>query len=207
MPSAEPASTGDTPASGSDSAAYSAVPAGEPVNSDQVVLDHAVVDVITMGESSVTRRLTDASNLTLLGVFGEVPRLGQRQEHPQRVRAVLPVLQHDLLADLFLGQGQQFDDDLGSFAVPGQAHGADPELRVDRSGEGQLAAGQHPGRCLDLRAEPPRNLGDQRAQPVGQHRHLLFLAGNREHPAAVDDLQKEFAFAWLPDGSGEESVG
>ncbi len=34
---------------------------------DRVLLDQATVDVITMGEIAVTGRLTDASNLTLLG--------------------------------------------------------------------------------------------------------------------------------------------
>src|SRR6478609_2203100 len=86
----------------------------------------------------------------LLGVFGEIARLGQRKEHPQRVRAVLPVFQHDLLANLFLGQRQQFDDDLRSLAVPGQAHGADPELGVDRGGEREFGAGQRAGSRIYL---------------------------------------------------------
>src|SRR5664279_6365174 len=68
------------------------------------------------------------------GVLGEVPGLAQRHEHPQRVRTVLAVLEHDLFADLFLAQRQQFHDDLRALAVPGQAHGADPELGVDRGG-------------------------------------------------------------------------
>src|SRR5450755_4340315 len=76
----------------------------------------------------------------LLGMLGEVPGLTERQEHPQRVRAVLTVLQHDLLADLFLRQRQQFDDHLGALAVPGQAHRADAELRVDRCRQGEIGA-------------------------------------------------------------------
>src|SRR6478609_6527978 len=48
----------------------------------------------------------------LLGVFGEVAGGGERQEHPQGVRPVLPVLQDDVLADLLLGQRQELDDHL-----------------------------------------------------------------------------------------------
>ena len=66
--------------------------------------------------------------------------------------------------------------------------------------------GMPPG-ALGLGAEPAGHLGDQRAEPVGEHRDLLFLAGDGKHPPAVDDLQEEFAFAGLPDGSGEEPVG
>ena len=58
-----------------------------------------------------------------------------------------------------------------------------------------------------LRAEPPGHLGDQRSQSVGQHRHLLLLAGHRQHPAPVDDLEEELAFAGLPDGPGKEPLG
>jgi uncharacterized repeat protein (TIGR03843 family) len=75
VPSAESApefaATGETPARSPDSAASVAARPGsdESVNPtpDRVVLDQAIVDVITMGEIAVTGRLTDASNLTLLG--------------------------------------------------------------------------------------------------------------------------------------------
>src|SRR5664279_5125354 len=41
-----------------------------------------------------------------LRVLREIPGLGQRHEHPERVGAVFPVLQHDLFADVLLGQCQ-----------------------------------------------------------------------------------------------------
>ena len=68
MPSAESASTGATPARASDSVEPRAATApAEPCPGDVSSVDRAVVDVITRGELSVTGRLTDASNLTLLG--------------------------------------------------------------------------------------------------------------------------------------------
>jgi uncharacterized repeat protein (TIGR03843 family) len=69
VPSAESASTGATPARTSDCVETQAAQvADDPVDATgQVVLDDAVADVIARGEISVTGRLTDASNLTLLG--------------------------------------------------------------------------------------------------------------------------------------------
>ena len=64
-----------------------------------------------------------------------------------------------------------------------------------------------PARLGRADVEPPGHLGDQRAEPVGQHGDLLLLAGHGEDPAAVGDLEEEFAFAWLPDGPGKEPIG
>ena len=143
---------------------------------------------------------------TSLGVLGEITCLAEGQKDPQSVGPVLPVLQHDLLADLLLGQGKQFDDHLRALTVPGQAHRADPELRLDRRGQREFA-GRDAAGSVGLGAEPAGHLGDQRAEAIGEHRYLLFLAGDGKHPPAVDDLQEEFAFAGLPDGSGKEPVG
>src|SRR6476659_6216942 len=54
------------------------------------------------------------------GVLGEITCLAEGQKDPQSVWPVLPVLQHDLLADLLLGQGKQFDDHLRALTIPGQ---------------------------------------------------------------------------------------
>ena len=77
MPSADPASTGATPARASDCVEPQAAGAPDPEEaaaavSDPAALevttfDAAVAEVITSGEISVTGRLSDASNLTLLG--------------------------------------------------------------------------------------------------------------------------------------------
>jgi hypothetical protein len=164
---------------------------------------------VTLGIERVVaeRAGRPAGGHNLLGVLGEVACLAEREEDPQRVGAVLAVLQDDFLADLLLGQGQQFHDDLRTLAVPGQAHGADLELGVNRGGQRQFGGRDRGGFRVGLGAESAGHLGDQRAEPVRQDGDLLFLALDGQHPPTVHHLQKEFAFARLPDRSCEESVG
>src|ERR1700712_110503 len=52
------------------------------------------------------------------GAPGEVGGFVERPEHPKCVRTVLPVLEHDVLADLLLAEREQLDDDLRLLAVP-----------------------------------------------------------------------------------------
>ena len=57
---------------------------------------------------------------------------GRLDAHPQRVRAVLDVLEQGLLGHLgVFDRGLGLDHDQARVAVPRQAHGADPELLVD----------------------------------------------------------------------------
>src|SRR3954454_18637080 len=69
------------------------------------------------------------------GPGDEGPSRPGRDGHPQRVGALLGVGEDRVLLDRLVTAGDGLDDDGLLLAVPGQAHGGDPELLVDRRGE------------------------------------------------------------------------
>ena len=59
-------------------------------------------------------------------------------DRPNGVRALVGVVQHHRLVDLALGDRQQFDHHRARIGVPAEAHGADPELLLERDLQGNL---------------------------------------------------------------------
>lgn len=141
-----------------------------------------------------------------LRMLSECACFGQGQEDPQRIRGVLAVFEHEILADFLVREREQFHDHIGARAIPGESHRADPEFRINRRRE-PIALLYMLRAVVRLGTKSSAHLFDQRAQPISQDRHLLLFAEHRDDAAAVDGLHEEFAFAGLPDGTGEEAVG
>ena len=89
--------------------------------------------------------------------------------------------------------------------VPAQAHGADPELLLQRHGE--RVGVRVVGARGQLGAEPARDLLQQRGDAVGEHRDLLLLQEHADGAGLLDRLEVEGAVAGLAYGPGDEALG
>jgi len=70
-------------------------------------------------------------------------------------------------------------DDDAAFGVPSQAHGANPELVLDRGGQwGEVLAGLGDG----VRRIKVGKIVEQVSDPVGEGAHLLFLQRHAGQP-------------------------
>src|SRR3954447_8451126 len=140
-----------------------------------------------------------------LGAAGELAGLHRGEEHAQGVRALLGVVQHDRLVDLLLAHREEFDHDGARVGVPAQAHGADPELLLERHGQRVEVAAR---RLLGgVPAEPAGDLPQEGGHALGQHRDLLLLQQHADRAGLLDRLQVEGAVAGLAYGPGDEALG
>ena len=140
------------------------------------------------------------------GAHGERSGLLQRQEHPDRVGALLGVIEHHRLVDLLLADRKQLHDDGPGFDVPAQSHGADPELLLDRGAQ-RLGVHRDLAGLGGIGAQSPDDLVEQRGQALGQDGDLLLFHLHADHLGLVDGLQIERAVAGLADGARDESIG
>ena len=118
--------------------------------------------------------------MTRCGAGGELPGGLRGEEDPHRVGALFGVIEHHGCVELGFGDREQLHDDGLRLGIPAQPHRADPELRVDRSDQGAEVFDL--GLRRQRRAEPAVDLDQQRGDPLGQHRDLLFFQDDGDDP-------------------------
>ena len=113
-----------------------------------------------------------------------------------------------ILLRIVVDVGEQLDHDPIDGRVPGDGHGADPELLGDRSVQRVHIAlpWSEAGGTSISPALRRTHLVQHLVQVLGQHGDLLLLAGHAGDPVALARLQEEGPLPRLPHGSGDEPV-
>lgn len=129
------------------------------------------------------------------GALGERPGLGASEPDPQHRGPVLLVLQEPFLGlgEVLLGlgvelhEGLRLDDHALFLAVPGEGHGADPELLLDGCLEGSgvgVLGGRHRG-YRGAAAATAYDLVQQLVHALGERCDLGLLQGHAGHAGAA----------------------
>ncbi|GAA3307590.1 hypothetical protein GCM10020295_66930 [Streptomyces cinereospinus] len=150
------------------------------------------------------------------GTFGEGAGLRAGEPDPQHRGAVLLVLEEPLLGlgEVLLGVGVELhqrlclDDHALFLAVPGEGHGADPELLLDGGLQGGAVGGLGGGhgRHGGTAAAAPHHLVEELVHALGERCDLGLLQGHAGHAGTGGGLEEEGTAPGQSDRTGHEAV-